>query len=69
MFESRELTVDVEHTDLLADETLDFSGERWLVRLLGDARPSARKALFSLASFLERREGEQLGTSLEKLGG
>ena len=28
LVESRELTVDVEHTDLLAEEKLDFSGER-----------------------------------------
>ena len=58
LVESRELTVDVEHTDLLAEEKLDFSGERWLVRLLGEARPNVLNALFSLDNFLERREGE-----------
>ena len=58
--ESLELKVDDEQPDLLAEEKLDFSGDRWLVLLLGEVwlGAGARNALFSLDSFLERRTGE-----------
>ena len=58
--ESLELKVDDEQPDLLAEEKLDFSGDRWLVLLLGEVwlGAGALNALFSLDSFLERRTGE-----------
>ena len=40
LLESRELTVEVEQTLLLALEKLLFSGERWLLRLFGEFLPN-----------------------------